>query len=111
MQRIEKYPHPNPPETSDRPEGEGTDRGMLASYADLILLCRIHNRLGLSGRRTSSDTSVGPLPERGGTDCGMLQKYINLKCFAESIVDAVFQVDVTRNTPRSAPSPGGRGLG
>ncbi|TKJ88534.1 hypothetical protein PkoCFBP13504_00805 [Pseudomonas koreensis] len=30
-----KAPHPNPPETSDRPEGEGTDRGILKRYADV----------------------------------------------------------------------------
>ena len=29
----------------------------------------------------------------------------------ESIIDWVFQVDVWRKTPRSAPSPSGRGLG
>ncbi len=33
-----RAPHPNPPETSDRPEGEGTDWGKLKSYADLKVL-------------------------------------------------------------------------
>ncbi len=74
LRQLEDCPHPNP-----LPEGEGTDRGMLQKYIDVKVLGRIHNRLGLSGRRTSSDTPVGPLPESGGTDCGMLQKYIDLK--------------------------------
>ncbi|POA29871.1 hypothetical protein C1891_27170 [Pseudomonas sp. GW456-12-1-14-TSB6] len=61
-------PHPSPPETSDRPEGEGTDWGIFTKYTDLKLLYRIHNRLDLSGRRTAPDTSVGSLSlgERAG---------------------------------------------
>jgi hypothetical protein len=41
---------------------------MLKGYADLIVLYRIHNRLGFSGRCMTPDTSVGPLSlrERAG---------------------------------------------
>jgi hypothetical protein len=66
--RAESGPHPNPPETSDRPEVEGTEWGILTQYADVKDLCRIHNRLGLSGRCMTPDTSVSPLSlgERAG---------------------------------------------
>jgi hypothetical protein len=41
---------------------------MLKRYADLKVFLRIHNRLGLSGRCTTPDTSVSPLSlrERAG---------------------------------------------
>jgi hypothetical protein len=41
---------------------------MLARYADLNDVCRIHNQLGLSGRCTPPDTSVSSLSlwERAG---------------------------------------------
>ncbi|QAX83010.1 hypothetical protein C2E19_03750 [Pseudomonas sp. DTU12.3] len=35
-----RAPHPSPPETSDRPEGEGTDSGEYARFADLKFLSR-----------------------------------------------------------------------
>jgi hypothetical protein len=35
---VAAVPHPSPPETSDRPEGEGADRGMLKRFADLKVL-------------------------------------------------------------------------
>jgi hypothetical protein len=41
---------------------------MLKRYAELKVFLRIHNRLGLSGRCTTPDTSVGSLSlgERAG---------------------------------------------
>jgi hypothetical protein len=58
---LKADPHPSPPETSDRPEGEGAERGMLEYFIDLKEVHRIHNRLAFSGRCIAKDTSVSPL--------------------------------------------------
>ena len=54
-------PHPSP-----LPEGEGADRTILKSYADLKVLYRIHNRLNASGRRNSNEQRAqSPHPTQG----------------------------------------------
>ena len=45
-----RNPHPSP-----LPEGEGTERGILAQYTDLHALYRIHHRHELSVRRRTED--------------------------------------------------------
>jgi hypothetical protein len=56
-------PHPSP-----LPKGEGTEWGIFKNYTDLKVIGRIHNRLGISGRRMTQYTSVGSLSlwERAG---------------------------------------------
>ncbi|VVN61557.1 hypothetical protein PS684_04302 [Pseudomonas fluorescens] len=52
---------------------------MLLNYTDLMLLYRIHNRLGLSGRCTSKDNAVGPLSQRErGLIGGILQSFVDV---------------------------------
>jgi hypothetical protein len=46
--------------------------GVLKRYTDLKVIGRIHNRLGISGRRMTPDTSVGPLSLR---ERGLIGRY------------------------------------
>ncbi len=63
------------------------------------------------GRAKSKAPHPSPLPEGEGTDWGVLRKCAELMLFNEPTIDPIFEVDVERKTPRSAPSPFGRGLG
>ncbi|QJP93058.1 hypothetical protein C6Y56_00125 [Pseudomonas fluorescens] len=57
----EKPPHPNPPETSDRPEGEGTDRGVCSKSIDL----KVFSRTQVLKPTTVSSLSPSPPWGRG----------------------------------------------
>jgi hypothetical protein len=85
---------------------------MLERYADLKVLRRIHNRRELSGRRITQDTSVDLLSRRERERDAQEIRRPDI-AFNESTIDPIFQVDVDRKTPRSAPSPshGGKGEG
>ncbi len=88
-------PHQTP-RSAPLPEGGESNIGSGSR------LCRIHIQFGPSGRCTSPDTSVGPLYQRE-----VNPTLDQAQGCAGSIFNSVPQVDVSRQTLRSAPLPEG----